>query len=468
MERLESQSEMTYHNDNRERIDCDVSDRNESSNEEFDKKYISYRKRWFILFLFVVYSASNAFNWLDLVIISNVLEKYYNVSTLAITWTSMIYMAVYIPLIFPATWLLQRKGLRTCIIIGAVGNCLGSWVKFIAWQRSYWCFPVLFMGQTICAIAQIFVLGIPAELAGTWFPSTQVSTACAIGVFGNQVGNALGFVIPPIVVRDQREKSNFDLIGTDLFNMFLAVAVVTTLLVITIIIAFQDQPPTPPSSAQEKGNLNEDGNYLTSIKRLLQNPGFVLLLIGYGLNVGIFYAISSLLNTVILSHFEESQEDAGWIGLTIVITGLAGSIICGFILDKTHQFKKTTIILYFLSFLGMVLFTFSMSLGYIEIVYVAAGILGFFMTGYLPVGFDFGVEITYPESEGTSSGLLNASAQVFGIIWTITSERIISKSKDDRIANGLLSAVLLVGAILTLFIKPNYRRQQASHKTISS
>ena len=35
-----------------------------------------------------------------------------------------------------------------------------------------------------------------------------------------------------------------------------------------------------------------------------------------------------------------------------------------------------------------------------------------FMTGYLPVSFEFAAEITYPESEGTSSGLLNASAQV--------------------------------------------------------
>lgn len=34
------------------------------------------------------------------------------------------------------------------------------------------------------------------------------------------------------------------------------------------------------------------------------------------------------------------------------------------------------------------------------------------MTGYLPLGFEFAVEITYPESEGTSSGLLNAFAQV--------------------------------------------------------
>jgi len=35
------------------------------------------------------------------------------------------------------------------------------------------------------------------------------------------------------------------------------------------------------------------------------------------------------------------------------------------------------------------------------------------MTGYLPVGFEFAAELTFPESEGTSSGLLNASAQVY-------------------------------------------------------
>ena len=457
---MDPQHELT---NKREETDCDTIPPNLMDEEMSEKKYISYPKRWFILFLFVVYSASNAFNWLDLVIISNVLEKYYDVSTMAVTWTSMIYMAVYIPLIFPATWLLQRKGLRTCIIIGSLGNCIGSWIKFIAWQRAEWCFPVLFFGQTICAIAQIFVLGIPAELAGLWFPATQVSTACAIGVFGNQVGNALGFVIPPIVVSDQKHESDYGLIGTDLFNLLLGVAVITTLLFITIIFTFQDRPPTPPSRAQEIGKSEKEENYSSSIKRLMKNTGFLLLLIGYGLNVGIFYAISSLLNTVILTNFKDSQEDAGAIGLTICITGLAGSIICGFILDKTHQFKRTTVIIYFLSFIGMVLFTFTMTLGHIEIVYVAAGILGFFMTGYLPVGFDFGVEITYPESEGTSSGLLNASAQIFGIVWTITSERIISKGYDDRIANGILAAVLFVGSVLTLFIKPNYRRQQASH-----
>ena len=48
-------------------------------------------------------------------------------------------------------------------------------------------FALLFAGQTVVAVAQIFVLGIPAQLAATWFPASQVASACAIGVFGNQV-----------------------------------------------------------------------------------------------------------------------------------------------------------------------------------------------------------------------------------------------------------------------------------------
>ena len=66
-------------------------------------------QRWLILVMFVMYSASNAFQWTQLVIITNILEKYYQVSTLSVSWTSMIYMVTYIPLIFPASWFLQKQ-----------------------------------------------------------------------------------------------------------------------------------------------------------------------------------------------------------------------------------------------------------------------------------------------------------------------------------------------------------------------
>lgn len=73
------------------------------------EEYKVYGIRWVTLFLFVMYSTSNAFQWTQLVIISNILENYYQVTTLAVSWTSMIYMVTYIPLIFPASWFLQKK-----------------------------------------------------------------------------------------------------------------------------------------------------------------------------------------------------------------------------------------------------------------------------------------------------------------------------------------------------------------------
>lgn len=67
-----------------------------------------YKKRWLMLILFVLYSASNAMQWIQYSIIANIVMRYYNVSSFLIDMTSMIYMITYIPLIFPASYLLDK------------------------------------------------------------------------------------------------------------------------------------------------------------------------------------------------------------------------------------------------------------------------------------------------------------------------------------------------------------------------
>ena len=70
--------------------------------------YKVYRRRWAMLILFVVYSMSNAFQWIQYSIIANIINRYYDVEMYIINWCSMIYMITYIPLIFPASWYLQK------------------------------------------------------------------------------------------------------------------------------------------------------------------------------------------------------------------------------------------------------------------------------------------------------------------------------------------------------------------------
>ncbi|KAJ8314731.1 hypothetical protein KUTeg_006881 [Tegillarca granosa] len=375
-----------------------------------------FKRRWIMMFLFVFYSLSNAYQWIHLNIIANVIIRYYNESlpenefqrNTTVDWLSMIYMLAYIPLIFPATWLLDKKGLRIVAICGSFLNALGAWLKVACISPDR--FAVLMTAQTICAIAQIFILGIPARLAAVWFGPNEVSTATSIGVFGNQVGVAVGFLIPPVLVPNS---DTLEEIGDDLSIMFYAGAGVMTLVFILILIVFKNNPPQPPSKAQLLAVQNAaNEHYGKSLAALFRNRGFFILMVTYGINTGSYYAISTLLNPIVLYYFPGHEENAGQIGLTIVLAGVLGSIVAGIWLDRTKTFKGTTVAIYLLSLFGMIAFTFTMDVGLIWVVFLCAGSLGFFMTGYLPVGFEFAAEITYPQSEGTSSGLLNASAQM--------------------------------------------------------
>jgi len=157
-----------------------------------------FRRRWVMIFLFASYSMSNAYQWIHLNIIFDKVVLYYNESLpgsiymkhVAVDWLSMIYMLAYIPLILPVTWLLDRRGLRVVAIIATLLNAVGAWLKCAAVRPDL--FAVLMTAQTICAVAQVFILGIPARLAAVWFGPNEVSTATAIGVFGNQVFSSVG------------------------------------------------------------------------------------------------------------------------------------------------------------------------------------------------------------------------------------------------------------------------------------
>ena len=70
------------------------------------------------------------------------------------------------------------------------------------------------------------------------------------------------------------------------------------------------------------------------------------------------------------------------------------------------------------------------------------------MTGYLPIGFEFASELTYPEPEGTTSGLLNASAQVFGIMF-MSIASLLDTHFGDVASNLTLGGFMIIGTTLT-------------------
>lgn len=257
-------------------------------------------------------------------------------------------------------------------------------------------------------------------------------------------------------------------IGTDLRFMLYIIAGFCTALLFAVFFGFQAKPPVPPSGAQccsAKQSSGSFSGYFTSLKKIITNHCFMLLFLSYGINVGVFYAMSTLLNQTVLLHFPGEEKNAGRIGLTIVVCGMFGSVLFGAILDKTHKFKETTLATYVCALAGMVAYTFTFQLEYIPVTFLAAGTAGFFMTGYLPVGFEFGTELTYPEPEVTSAGLLNASAQIFGIIFTLLGGWLLA-TYGSMVCNGLLSAALLIGFVMTFPIRSDLCRQKANRESM--
>jgi FLVCR family feline leukemia virus subgroup C receptor-related protein len=182
--------------------------RNKITNDQNDESSLThiYFRRWLILLIFSFISLLSAFNWIEYNIIQDVTIKFYNRSlpvgeveqNSAVNWFSMVYMLCYTPLVFPAMFLLEKKGLKLSILLGGLLTTIGSIIKCFAAKPEY--FYLAILGQTICAIAQAFTLAVPARLSGLWFGPEQVALATSIGVFGNQLGVAAGFLIPPMIV----------------------------------------------------------------------------------------------------------------------------------------------------------------------------------------------------------------------------------------------------------------------------
>lgn len=144
-----------------------------------------------------------------------------------------------------------------------------------------------------------------------------------------QLGIALGFLIPPRIVKDHEDVEQ---IGEDLRLLFYSVAGVCTALLLcvllgkpslktqrktlaslkltlankTLCVVFKAKPPLPPSVSAARAFSSKRPtfqSYVLSIKSILSNKGYILLLFTYGVNVGVFYAMSTLLNQTVLQHF---------------------------------------------------------------------------------------------------------------------------------------------------------------------
>jgi FLVCR family feline leukemia virus subgroup C receptor-related protein len=89
----------------------------------------------------------------------------YGQSDAVVAIIPMCYMITYVLVNFPSNWVLDVKGVKKGIVVGAFLTSLGA--CFRCFITSHFAFVIL--GQILCAIGQPFVLNAPTKIAVRWF-----------------------------------------------------------------------------------------------------------------------------------------------------------------------------------------------------------------------------------------------------------------------------------------------------------
>ncbi len=395
--------------------------------------------RWLILLAIVPIIISTEMMWLSLAPISSMAEGFYGVSSMSISLFSMSYMIMYIIFSLPASWIVDKFGYRYSLIIGASITAIFGVLRAIFADH----FIVVLITQFTIAIGQPFLLNISTKVPANWFPVSERSTAAGILTMAQYLGFAVPMLAAPIIA----ESSGIP----QTFMVFAIIAVVSALLAILFT---KEKPATPPPGPVAQ---REDFSLLF-VKKLLQKKDFLLVLFICFISMGIFNALLTLIEAILLPRGITSAQ-AGIVGAVFVVAGIIGAVVLPIISDNTHiraPFFIGTISLLIPLYLGL---TFVENFILLAII---AGIAGFSIMGVAPILFQHGAEVAYPIQEGTSLGVILLMGQVSGALFVYLFE-ILQGATGSVILPMLLTVVLTAAELpATLRIKESSLNTQKS------
>lgn len=394
------------------------------------EEYRVYPYRWVILISMIPILATINIFWLTFAPITDIAVDFYGVSPLSIAFLSMAYMIVYIVATPLASWLVDSQGFRASMGVGAVISALFGMLRGVFATN----FALVTIFQIGVAIAQPFLVNSITKVAARWFPLKERATATGIATMATYVGMIVAMVLTPWLT------NSVGLKGTLLLYGYVAVACAVVFLIFS-----RERPPVPPGPGEELVNQIN----IKDLKGLLRKSSFIILIVLFFIVMGTFNAVMTWVENI-LNPRGISSVQAGLIGGLLVVAGLVGAIVLPLISDRLR--KRVPVLIWSLlaaipGFLGLAFF------GNYGWLLFSAFIMGFFVMGMGPVGFQYGAEVAYPVPEGTSYGILMMMGQISGIIFIYVMDALRSPSGDMTASLILLIALMAVAFLLALRLK---------------
>ena len=423
-------------------------------------KIKTFKRRWFILFIFTLATFGNGCLYTSLAAMNKTMSMYYDKNPSTVDWVGNCFMLISIFTSIPSAYFMEYYGLRLSMILTASLNALCGCLH-LAGLNSHG-FVFIMLGQIFAGLAFSFVMQIPAELSAQWFSNDERSKATSIGFFANLIGVAIGFVQPTNMVKDS--SSNY-IVKRELLKFYVSQLIFLVVTLLLVYMSFEDKPPYPPScsvSIRRGSSVHSTAAFWKYMKMLVGDLSFNLHMHGVGIYYGMYVFLQTTLNELL--HSSLKQVDIGWIGFTFTFTGIVGILLCSIITDQWKCYKLISILLLLgtlCCWIMLVIFKKEMlSFGVLMIFF---GFFGLFSVAMVPNGIEQGVEMTYPVPEGTSSAFIVITGNLYGFILVLLLGAWIDNGKI------MLSCYIGLGAYLASFIfvcisKTRLKREEAEEQ----
>lgn len=407
--------------------------------------YHLYPNRFHQLVLFCLLVLTNAVVWVSFSAIIKESQAVYNVSSAWINLVSLSFQIFFLPgTVLSYLCMEQGTGLRTTLLAGAVLTTVGVALRFVS---IFWGgYALLLVGSCFAALAQPLLLNLAPDLAGLWFGSKARDLVTSLAFMCSPLGNAVGVAVAPFFVAAAQQNDD-DGMRKGMRSFLLVQFVVIGVITLWAWVGLRDRPPTPPSRAAET-LLQEQQLKKARRKResqrsragfpppsssssgwwkemsqglrrdlgdCLSNSSYLLLLFGFGLGLGFFNSLLTVLGQL-LTPCDYSDAEAGTLGAIFLGAGLVGALAAGLMLDATHQYGRCLKVGFAGAWFAAILFVCALRPENFTWLAVCFALLGFLMLPLLPVSVENAVEITWPTvPEFLSSGVLLCVGNLLGI-----------------------------------------------------
>ncbi|RWS01670.1 feline leukemia virus subgroup C receptor-related protein 2-like isoform X2 [Dinothrombium tinctorium] len=290
-------------------------------------------------------------------------------------------------------------------------------------------------------------------LCTVWFKKSEYEITYGVVNMFVPVGIALSYLPSSLLFRNV---SNVELLARNLAKLLIGSAVVHVIVYLLVVVLIREKPSKGVGYFEE-GKENSNTH---SLSELICNKNFVLLTISVGLIYAIEKTMFIIVNQSLFQIYTEASDMVTTTGIFRGLSGIPGTLIASFYLKSSRKFQLTTILFLILVIVGAAFNMLSLFLSNIVMIYFSSILLGFSVTGAVPLMFNYVIEVSFPYPESKTMGILAAVAASPTLFCTPLATSLIENYGAIN-GNGVLLVFAIAALILACFVKEDLRRHRA-------